>query len=75
MSGLTSGTRVTLPDDQDIPTKRKKLRGIDLISLLVRVDFFEPELSPSFGDLEEFTVVSMPEAAVHKNHGAILRED
>lgn len=65
--------QLTLPDDDDAPAFRLQLPPYLLIPLLVPCDFSYPEFCVSFWDRIILTVfVTMPEAAVHKDDGAVF---
>ena len=67
---------LAFPDNADVPTCISKLLYICLISFYVILSFSKPVLSICLGDgLTVLTVMTMPEAAMNKDHLTVSLEN
>ena len=68
--------QLALPDDDDRPAFRFQLTPHLLVSLLISCYFRHPEISIGLGDSVILAaLVAVPETTMHKNHGAVFREN
>ncbi|MEE4208074.1 MAG: hypothetical protein V2I43_02255 [Parvularcula sp.] len=72
---LAAPTQRAFPHNQDTPALALKFRNIALISGLVCIDLFNPEVLPGSRNLKEIAVMAMPEAPMSKYYASVLWEN
>lgn len=69
------GFQLTLPHQQDFPSRFSQLAIVLIVTINIAKDFFFPECSIALGPDKVFAaVVTMPEAAVHKYNCFVFRQ-
>ena len=74
-ANTSSSSHGTLPDNAGSPLPLAQRQQGPAIPFPVRADFLFPELRACAWQPEQVAVVTVPEAAVNKDHGAMLRQN